>query len=274
MLDFLGTIFRPLTDLMGNVLQTFHSLGAPWWLSILFLTLIVRGLLFPLTVKQVKNMRNMQELKPDMDEIRTRYKDDRQKQQQAMMDLYKERNVNPMAGFLPILIQMPVFIVMYHVIRNFEETVQSFSSGGLFWFQNLTQHDPYFILPILSASILVGAQEIASKNVSGSQKNLMRVMPIMFTAFIAKFPAGLFVYWITSNSFTLVQNYLIYHRGPGKHPPITQTSQASPEATTATEPASRTTEKTTVGAKTQTKPPAQKTSKSGPSRRRKKKKKR
>ena len=274
MLDFLGKIFGPLTSLMGNVLQAFHSIGAPWWLSIMLLTVLVRGLLFPLTVKQVKNMRDMQELKPDMDEIRTRYKDDRQKQQQAMMDLYKERNINPMAGFLPILIQMPVFIIMYHVIRNFEQTVQSFSSGGLFWFQNLTQHDPYYILPIISASVLVGAQMIASKNISGSQKNLMLMMPIVFTAFIARWPAGLFVYWVASNSFTLVQNYLIYHRGPGKNPlPTAQEPDKPSEEATATRPTPRPKEKAAATV-TKPRPPSQKTGGSGANRRKKKKKKR
>lgn len=217
-MDFLGKLFAPLTDLIGGVLAEFHSLGAPWWLSIAFLTIIVRTTLFPLTVKQVKNMRAMQDLKPEMDEIRARHKDDSQKQQQALMELYRERKVNPMAGFLPLLVQIPVFITMYHVIRHFEETLQSFSSGGLFWFMDLTRSDPYFILPVLSASILLVSQEITSKNVNPAQKRMMRLLPIVFTVFIARFPAGLFVYWITSNTFTLLQSYLIYHRGPGKAP--------------------------------------------------------
>ena len=210
---------------MSNVLELFHSLGAPWWLSIAFLTVLVRGVLFPLTVRQVKNMRAMQELKPDMDKIRDLYKNDRQKQQEAMMKLYQERKVNPMAGFLPILIQMPVFITMYHVIRDHEENFQSFVKGGILWFENLTKADPYFILPILSAMILVGAGEMSSKNVSPGQKRMMRLMPLTFTVFIARFPAGLFVYWITSNTFTLVQNFLIYRR-PSKNSPQPQATPA------------------------------------------------
>lgn len=227
MIDLLGRIFAPLTGLMSNVLELFHSLGAPWWLSIVFLTVLVRGVLFPLTIRQVKNMRKMQELKPDMDEIRARYKKDRQKQQEAMMKLYQERKVNPAAGFFPILIQMPVFITMYHVIRDHEESLRSFASGGILWFTNLTQHDPYFILPVLSAMILVGAGEMSSKNVSPGQKRMMRLMPLTFTVFIARFPAGLFVYWITSNTFTLVQNFLIYRR-PGKTP---QEPEGEPDET-------------------------------------------
>lgn len=219
MIDLLGRIFSPLTTLISDVLEMFHSLGAPWWLSIVFLTILVRGVLFPLTVRQVKNMRAMQDLRPEMEEIRTRYKDDRQKQQEALMELYRERKVNPAAGFLPILIQMPVFITMYRVIRVHEETFSSFASGGILWFTDLTKADPYFILPILSAAILVGASEISSRNVNPSQRMTMRFLPVIFTFFIARFPAGLFVYWVTSNTVTLVQNYLIYHRGPGRTPP-------------------------------------------------------
>jgi YidC/Oxa1 family membrane protein insertase len=204
---------------MGGALEAFHTLGAPWWLSIVLLTLVVRGFLFPLTVKQVKNARAMQELKPEMDEIRRKHKDNRQKQQEAIMELYKERRMNPLAGFLPLLVQMPVFITMYRVIRHFEETLQGFGSGGLLWFTNLTTADPYFILPVLSASIMVVAGEVSARNVNPAQKRMMRFMPVMFTVFIARFPAGLFVYWITSNTFTLAQNLLIYRPGQGRLSP-------------------------------------------------------
>ena len=239
MIDFLGRIFSPLTSFMSSILETFHSFGAPWWLSIMFLTILVRGVLFPLTVRQVKNMRAMQELRPEMDELREKHKDDRQKQQEAIMELYRERKINPAAGFLPILIQMPIFITMYHVIRDHEETFRSFASGGLLWFSDLTKADPYFILPILSATILIGASEISSRNsnVNPNQRMMMRFLPVVFTFFIARFPAGLFVYWVTSNTFTLAQNYLIYHRGPKRIPPnpgqnATGQPQRAPEKTT------------------------------------------
>ena len=156
-MELLSRIFGPLTGLISDVLESFHSWGAPWWLSIVLLTILVRAVLFPLTVRQVKNMRAMQELKPNMDSIRARYKHDRQKQQEAIMKLYKERRVNPLAGFLPVLVQIPVFVTMYQVIRNHEETFPSFASGGLLWFIDLTRADPYFILPVLSASTLFAA---------------------------------------------------------------------------------------------------------------------
>ena len=234
-MELLSKIFGPLTGLISDVLESFHSWGAPWWLSIVLLTILVRAVLFPLTVRQVKNMRAMQELKPDMDSIRARYKDDRQKQQEAIMKLYKERRVNPLAGFLPVLVQIPVFVTMYQVIRNHEETFPSFASGGLLWFMDLTRADPYFILPVLSASILFAAGGISSRNVDPGQRKMMRLMPIVFTAFIARFPAGLFVYWVTSNTVTLVQNYLIYHRDPYSRQ-NTQVSTALPTDNSAREP--------------------------------------
>ena len=98
--------------------------------------------LFPLTIRQTKNMRAVQELKPEMDEIRCRYKDDRQEQQEAIMDLYRKRRINLLADFLPILVQVPVFITMYQVVRNHEETSPSFASGGLLWFTDLTFVEP------------------------------------------------------------------------------------------------------------------------------------
>ncbi len=262
-MELLSEIFGPLTGLISDVLESFHSWGAPWWLSIILLTVLVRAVLFPLTIRQVRNMRAIQELKPDMESIKARYKDDRQKQQEAIMKLYRERQVNPLAGFLPVLVQIPVFITMYRVIRNHEETFPSFASGGLLWFIDLTRADPYFILPLLSASILFAAGGISSRNVDPGQRRLMRLMPIAFTAFIARFPAGLFVYWVTSNTITLVQNYLIYRRAPSSQNPQVSTSlpagASTPGPTGDPEPAS--------------KPAKQSTKNNGRRKRRKKKKK-
>ena len=218
MAEGVGRLFGSLTGIIGGVLELFHSLGAPWWLSIALLTITVRTMLFPLTIRQVNNMRAMQELKPEMDEIRSRYKDDRQKQQEALMGLYRERRVNPLAGFLPVLVQVPVFISMYQVVRGHEETFPSFATGGLLWFTDLTRADPYFILPVLSASILLLAGEVSARNVDPQQRRLMRLLPVAFTALIARFPAGLFVYWVSSNAFTLIQNLVVYRHGRTRSP--------------------------------------------------------
>src|SRR5919107_398039 len=236
MTDFLGRVFGPLTNLISYALESFHSLGAPWWLSIVFLTVLVRAALFPLTIRQIKNMRAVQELKPEMENIRSKYKDDRRKQQEATMELYKKRRVNPLAGFLPVLVQVPVFVTMYQVIRNHEEAFPSF---GFLWFTDLTRADPYFVLPVLSAAILVAAGSISSRNVAPGQRRMMWLLPIAFTTFIARFPAGLFVYWVTSNTVTLIQNCLIYRRGPVRSSQQSlQEDTANPTDRAAGEPAS------------------------------------
>src|SRR5918997_3388896 len=215
-IEFLENLFSPLTSILGSGLEFLYSQGAPWWLSIAILTVIVRSLLFPLTIKQVKSMRAMQDLKPEMDKIRAKYQDNRQKQQEELMKLYQERQVNPLGGCLPLLVQMPIFIAIFYVIRGFGETHPSFNTGGILWFQDLSAMDPYYVLPVLSAVTMLAASEITSKHVDAQQRWLMRLAPVVITVFLFSFPAGLFMYWIASNLVTLVQNYVIYNYGPGK----------------------------------------------------------
>ncbi|WP_119069429.1 YidC/Oxa1 family membrane protein insertase [Rubrobacter indicoceani] len=221
-LAFLRNIFDPLFDALGWLLLTFHNdFGAPWWLSIVMLTICVRTVLLPLTVRQTKSMRAMQVLRPEMDAIREKHKDEPQKMQQEMMKLYQERKVNPLGGCLPVLVQLPIFLVLYYTIREFE-TLESFRTGGLFWFTDLTQADPYFILPIVYVGTMMAAQEVTLRHtpMQGQQKMIMRFLPVVFGFFLAGFPAGLLVYWIASNIISFVQNVAIYRIYPVvEHPP-------------------------------------------------------
>ena len=219
MIEFLERVFAPLTGALGWALEYVHAQGAPWWLSIAILTVVVRTILFPLTIRQVKSMRAMQDLKPDMDRIRAQYRDNRQRQQEEIMKLYQERQVNPFGSCFPLLVQMPIFIGMFYVIRGFGDTHPSFTSGGILWFQDLSAYDPFYILPVLSALTMLAASEITSKHIDPQQRWIMRTLPVVFTIFLLTFPAGLFMYWITSNLVTLVQNYVIYNHGPGKKSP-------------------------------------------------------
>ncbi|MEJ7814203.1 MAG: membrane protein insertase YidC [Rubrobacter sp.] len=225
--DFFANLFSPIVSVLGLVLLYFHqTLGAPWWLAIVLLTVIVRSLLFPLTVKQVRSMRAMQDLKPHMDRVRAQFKDNPQRQREEMAKVYQDQGVNPLGGCLPILVQMPIFIGIFYVIRQFggyslgDRTVPpqypSFHEGGILWFQNLSNADPTYLLPIISAVTMLAATEITAKNIDPQQRWLMRLLPIGFTIFLLNFPAGLFMYWITSNLVTLVQNFVIYNYGPGK----------------------------------------------------------
>src|SRR5919106_1002042 len=168
MLDSLRNLLDPLFNLMGGTLSTFHGWGVPWWLAIVMLTVVVRTLLFPITYRQVKSMRRMQDLKPDMDKI-----------------------------------------------RHFDK-LESFRTGGLFWFKDLTVYDHLFILPVLYVLTMMASQELSIRNTAAQQKQLMRFLPIIFGFFLARFPSGLFVYWVTSNLITFTQNYVIYNVLPHK----------------------------------------------------------
>lgn len=223
MAESLGRLFAPLTDLIGGMLELLHASGMPWWLSVVALTIAVRTVLLPLTVKQVKSARSMQNLRPQMEEIRSRHKDSRE-QQRAVAEMYRESGVNPMASFLPLLVQMPVFITMYHVIRNYDENLPSFAHGGTLWFTDLTSPDPYLVLPIISACLMLGAFEVSSRGAPARQRRVMRFLPLVFIAFIARFPAGLFVYWVTSNAVTLAQNLAVNHLMPHAAVPVPETA--------------------------------------------------
>lgn len=222
--DFFQNLFSPVVGVLGQVLLFFHqTLDAPWWLSIAMLTIVVRSIMFPLTVRQVRSMRAMQDLKPEMDKVRAQYQGNPQKQREEMAKVYQERGVNPLGGCLPILVQMPIFIGIFYVIRVFGGTpgitqprYESFREGGILWFQNLSAMDSTYLLPVISAVTMLAATEITAKNVDPQQRWLMRLLPVGFTFFLLSFPAGLFVYWITSNLVTLVQNYVIYNHGPGR----------------------------------------------------------
>jgi YidC/Oxa1 family membrane protein insertase len=213
MLQFLRDLFDPLFNIMGFTLQTFHDWGAPWWLSIMMLTVVVRTFLFPLTIRQVKSMRKIQDLKPAVDELREEHKDDPQMLQQEMMKLYRERGANPLGGCLPIFVQLPIFLVLYYTIREFDR-LESFRTGGLLWFQDLTVYDPLYLLPVIYIATMMISQEIAMKNTAPEQKRIMRFLPLVFGIVLLRFPAGLFVYWVTSNLISIVQNFLIYRNAP------------------------------------------------------------
>jgi YidC/Oxa1 family membrane protein insertase len=137
------------------------------------LTVVVRTLLFPITYRQVKSMRKMQELKPDMDRIKAEHKDDLQKQREEVTKPYQERQVNPLGSCLPIFVQILIFLVLYYTIRQFDK-LDSFRTGGLFWFTDLTVADPLFILPAACVVTMMASQELAMRHTAAQQKQTMR----------------------------------------------------------------------------------------------------
>lgn len=244
-INFLQNLFSPLTSVLGGAMQFFHnSLGVEWWIAIALLTIAVRTLLFPLTVKQVRSMRAMQEIQPEIKKLQGKHQNDRQKLQEEQMKLFQERGVNPLGGCLPLLIQLPIFIGIFYTIRKFggtegmigipdhPGTIPGFDTGGILWFTDLGASDPLHILPVLSAVTMLASMELTSKSAQPQMKWVMRIMPIAFLALTIFFPAGLLIYIVTTNLMTLAQNYIIYNLLPDKKTPSSSENSEPASANT------------------------------------------
>jgi len=180
------------------LLEFIHGLVGNWGFAIIVITLLVKGLLFPLTKVQYESMAKMRNLKPKIDELQARYKDDRQKMGPAMMELYRKEKVNPMGGCLPMLIQLPIFLALYWV---FVESVELRQAPFMLWITDLSVKDPYYVLPVLYGIMTV---------TDPMQQKIMLWMPVAFSVFFLWFPSGLVLYWVISNLISLAQMLYIY----------------------------------------------------------------
>ncbi|PPI86288.1 membrane protein insertase YidC [Candidatus Pantoea edessiphila] len=201
---WLWFIAKPLFKLLKFI----YSFVNNWGFSIIIITFIVRGLMYPLTKAQYISMAKMRMIQPKIQIIRERFDNDKQKMGQAMMNLYKEEKVNPLGGCLPILIQMPIFLALYYMLSNSVELRQA---PFIFWIHDLSTQDPYYVLPILMGGTMWFIQKMSPINVSDPlQQKVMMYMPIIFTIFFLWFPSGLVIYYIISNLVTILQQQMIY----------------------------------------------------------------
>ena len=201
---FLWMISKPLFWL----LQYIHSIVGNWGYAIIIITIIVKGSMYWLTKKQYESMAKMRNLKPKMDALKERYGEDRQKMQQAMMEMYKKDKVNPMGGCLPLLFQMPIFLALYWV---FLESVELRHADFIFWITDLSAKDPYFVLPVLTGVTMYLLQKLQPMTMTDPmQQKIMQYMPVAMSLFFFIFPAGLVLYWLISNVITLIQAKFIY----------------------------------------------------------------
>lgn len=184
------------------VLQRIHEAVGSWGLAIIVLTLVFRALIWPLISTQTRSMYAMQRLQPKLKEIQTKYKDDREEQTKATMELYKTEGVNPAGGCLPMLVQMPLFIILWRVFANFE-----FNEGFL-WIPDLGQADPFYILPVLYIGVIFAQSYfMAQGNKQSLQQQLL--MNGVFLIFIINFPAGVTLYYVVSMLVQVLQYFLI-----------------------------------------------------------------
>lgn len=188
------------------LLQAIHSIVGNWGWSIIILTIIIKLIFFPLSATSYRSMARMRAASPKMQAIRERYPDDKQKQSQAMMELYKKEKLNPLSGCLPILIQMPVFISLYWVLQ---ESVEIRQAPWLGWIQDLSASDPYFILPIIMGVSMYVQQLLSPAPADPMQAKMFKIMPVAFTVFFIWFPSGLVLYWIVNNILSIAQQWVI-----------------------------------------------------------------
>jgi YidC/Oxa1 family membrane protein insertase len=201
---FLWFISQPLFWLL-TLIQGFV---VNWGVAIICITLIVKGAMYPLTKVQYESMAKMRNLKPKIDELQARYKDDRQKMGPAMMELYRKEKVNPMGGCLPMIIQMPIFLALYWV---FVESVELRHAPFMLWINDLSAQDPYYVLPVLFGLSMFLMQKLTPMQVTDPmQQKIMMWMPVAFSVFFLWFPSGLVLYWFVSNLISLAQMLYIY----------------------------------------------------------------
>jgi YidC/Oxa1 family membrane protein insertase len=222
-------ILTPLEDLLRNILNGLHTF-LPWSWSIVGVTLIVRMLLVPLTVKQIHSMQNMQAHAPQMKEIQRKYKGDRAKLNEELMKFYKENNINPAASCLPLVAQIPVFIGLFYTLRNFakEAKIPGNDLGDLSWLHfvpsvadKASAHWSGWVLIVVYVASQLASTYFMSGTMQQSQRVLMMILPFAFIPFIIHFPTGLVLYWMTTNLWTVGQGLITRRLIPKVAPPTT-----------------------------------------------------
>jgi YidC/Oxa1 family membrane protein insertase len=198
----LHLIAKPLFILMGFI----HGLIGNWGFSIILVTLLIKLAFYKLSETSGRSMAKMRKMQPRLKLLQERYKGDKQKLNEHMMKLYQEEKINPAAGCLPILIQLPVFLSLYWVLL---ESVELRQAPFMFWLQDLSSRDPYFVLPVLMGASMLVQQKLNPAPPDPMQAKIMMALPVVFTFFFAFFPSGLVLYWFTNNLLSIAQQYKI-----------------------------------------------------------------
>ena len=249
-----ANIFQPLITVFEEVLKFFHNhLGIAWGLAIVLLTVLIRAILLPLAIKQFHSMQKLQRVAPEMKRIQAKYKDDKQRQQQEMMKLYQEHGVNPFGSCLPLVAQLPVFIALYYMLRKNlrgdicpqEQPGAHMVNGHWVGFSTAHTHAcgahggaSFLFIPDLTTKAtggvlialivlyvttqLVSQLLMSTPQMDKTQRNLMLLLPLFFVIIMIGFPAGVLLYWITTNVWTIGQQYVIRRR-LGPMTPLTAT---------------------------------------------------
>ena len=191
------------------LLKTLHGLLGNWGWAIVCVTVLIKLAFYKLSETSYKSMANMRKLAPRMKTLKERYGDDRQKMNQAMMEMYKKEKINPLGGCLPIVVQIPVFIALYWVLL---ESVELRHAPFILWITDMSSPDPYYILPLLMGATMLIQQRLNPAPMDPIQAKVMMMLPIVFTVFFAFFPSGLVLYWVVNNTLSIAQQWVITRR--------------------------------------------------------------
>jgi YidC/Oxa1 family membrane protein insertase len=231
-----ANVFQPLIDVANEILVFLHDdVGLHYGAAIVGLTFITRLVILPLSIKQIRSMRALSALQPQMKEIQEKYKEDRQRMQREMMRMYQENNVNPFASCLPLLLQLPVFLALFYLLQGdtFQDELRAAGEQSWLFIDALDDNPTGAALAILLV-LYIGTSVIAGlimtgRSASNQQRMLSMGLPVLFTPIMITFPAGLLVYWISTNVWTMGQQAVIRVFFP---PP----EQPTPEEVRATRP--------------------------------------
>ena len=205
-------IWKLLAPIQGGmewiIVFLYENVVASYGITIILLTIIVRLVLTPLTITQTRSMARMQKIQPQLKELQKKYKDDKQKLQQETMAFYKQNNVNPLAGCLPLILQMPVFFALFRTLREPTEKVTSVIGDNLsFLWLELDKPDPYYILVILMVATMFLSTKLTTTD--PKQSKIMYILPVVFGFISFRFEAGILLYWVTTNIWSIGQQWLV-----------------------------------------------------------------
>jgi len=231
-----GGLLSPIENVLTDVLTWLHDTGGlSWAWAIVALTVMVRMLLVPLAIRQIHSMQSLQMHAPEMKAIQQRYKADRQRQSEELMKFYRENKINPYASCLPIVFQIPIFISLFFVLKDFEKEIFKQSGGSLDWLGLVDITEPTkngwgpVLIVVYVVSQLTSTLLMTTQMQSAAQRVMIMVLPVVFIPFIINFPSGLMIYWLTTNLWTTGQGIVTRRLMPRPAAPPKRSSRTPPK---------------------------------------------
>src|SRR5215208_1529576 len=245
---YIANVLQPLVDACQWILEFWHDLigdfDGSWGVAIILMTFTVRLIILPLTFKGVKSMQRLQTLQPAIKQIQERYKDDKQRMNQEVMAFYQREKVNPLSSCFPLLLQIPFFIALFSLLQSDSFKGDIADNPGFLAIDNLAENitDPFLlgVVIVLYVGTQLAASAVTAISADPTQRRIMFALPFVFVIFIINFPAGLIVYWITTNVWTIGQQLLVKKLYPKPEPldprdalPETKPARGKPATTAA-----------------------------------------